>query len=144
MKYNTYMWRYLVCLVLGCVIGYGTYVQSYGTSQPSLPLTIGEFGQYSGVVVHNDTAARNITIQIPNYFGATQASSQQMKFYYDDATLWGTIEYVFENGIVVDRGSTEVPARELPEGTLVSLWRDMQVDTPLRASAILYLQRKTI
>jgi hypothetical protein len=76
--------------------------------------------RYSGVVSAMDSENKTLTILVRDRY-PSYGAPRPVRFTYDDETIWASFEYQFENDTVTRRKTLTESARDLPNGTMVTL-----------------------
>ena len=147
-RYNRSMRRIRIIVVLGVITlmpGIAAGAASFqfaSTIAPHLmtprPYIHSSELAYGGVVVAQTHAPQALVVAVHSKFNG---GTHPMRFLYDQDTEWYSMDYVFKDGVVVERRVAKEAARPLPAGAFLLLNRAPFAESPLRADSIMLLRR---
>jgi len=99
--------------------------------------------RFSGTVLDHNEGTRTIVLNIRNSFPPNESRTSPVQLSYTADTQWFAVDYIFRDGVMMQRRSTEVKARPLPKDALVNviLYHDGE---EYKTIAITYLRRVNI
>lgn len=130
----------IIGIVAGCVLGFGLFYAVDAIVPDAISEKSPPFIQYSGTVTLHDVQNGLIRISTPSVHSFSKPPGD-VQFSYDDETLWGSLEYTFENNVAVKQKLALGKSIQLPAGTLVTVQRDPFASMPFRASVVIFLKR---
>jgi len=99
--------------------------------------------KYSGPLVSIDIPNQRIVINVADSFPQSERAVTPMEFRFDDATVWSSVEYIFKDDVLERRGLISEQPRNLPEGTLISVFQDHD-GREWRTVSIAFLRRTNL
>ena len=96
----------------------------------------------SGKIISFDSSKKNIELLANSVFPDSPAAP--MNIAYNDATVWSSTTYVFDQGVLVNQHKKPEIARSLPAGTLVWVLFNPNETGPLHITSINFLRRNDL
>lgn len=126
--------------VLGAACGLGFFAAAAYLYDPPTPFYDRWDSRFSGTIASHDPVRRTLVVRMQSVF--PDGESGLVRFVYTGNTEWSSLAYLLRDGAVESRQiETGGNPPQLPEGTFVTVARDVTSKNEWRASSVAFLRR---